>query len=103
MSQAKLVGRDIAGELSVPGRCPVRIVQANGDPDGGGAEDVELRVIFPERVQLNDEEKLVWRVTGLFHEADMEDEMILSYRGCASTIWRLSRVSTSWGWVLRTV
>ena len=45
-SQANLVRRDIAGKLLVPSRCPVRIVQANGDPVGGGAKQVELGVTF---------------------------------------------------------
>ena len=34
-SQANLVGGDIAGKPLVPSRCPVRIVQANGDPVKG--------------------------------------------------------------------
>ena len=70
---------DIAGKFLVPIRCPVRIIQANGDPVGGGAQEVELRVTFREKVQPNDDEELVWRVTGLFHEADMECEMSLAY------------------------
>ena len=45
----------------------------------GGAKEAELRVTFREKVQPNDDEELVWRVTGLFHEAEMEDEMILGY------------------------
>ena len=57
----------------------MRIVQANGDPVKGGAKEAELRVTFRERVQPNDDEELVWRATGLFHEAELEDEMILGY------------------------
>ena len=57
----------------------MRIVQANGDPVKGGSKEAELRVAFRERVQPNDDEELVWRATGLFHEAEMEDEMILGY------------------------
>ena len=34
-SQANLVRGDITGKLLVPSRCPVRIVQANGDPVKG--------------------------------------------------------------------
>ena len=30
-------------------------------------------------MQPNDDEELVWRATGLPHEAEMEDEMILGY------------------------
>ena len=41
VSQANLVRGGIAGKLLVPSRCPVKIVQANGDPvkgwcQGGG-------------------------------------------------------------------
>ena len=75
-SQANLVRRDIAGKLLLPSRCPERIVQANGDPVGGGAKEVELGVTFREKVHPNDDEELVWRVTGLFR---MEDEMIFGY------------------------
>ena len=78
-SQANLVLGDIAGKLLVPSRSPVRIVQANGDPVKGGAKEAELRVTFRERAQPNDDVELVWRATGLFHEAELEDEMILGY------------------------
>ena len=60
-SQANLVRVDITGTLLVLSRCPVRIVQAKGDPVKGGAKEAELRVTFRERVQPNDDEELVWR------------------------------------------
>ena len=78
-STANLVRGDIGGKLMVPSRSPVRIVQANGEPVRGGAREAELQVTFREREQPNDDEELVWRVTSLFHEAEMEDEMILGY------------------------
>ena len=70
-SQANLVRGDIAGKLLVPSRCPVRLVQANGDPVKRGAKEADLRVTFRKKVQPNDDEELVWRGTVLFHEAEM--------------------------------
>ena len=44
-----------------------------------GAKEVGLRVSFRGKVQRDDDDELACRVTGLFLEADMEDEMILGY------------------------
>ena len=56
----------------------MRLVTANGEVLGGGDKEVELLIHF---LQINAEVKpgfeRVWKARGCFHEADIDDDMIL--------------------------
>ena len=88
-AQANLIKKGLVANLAKPCKRPLRLVTANGDMLPGGDTEVDLMVHFRERgVDLGPGKERVLGAKGCFHEAEIENDMILGYPWLQEKPWR---------------
>ena len=79
-AQASPIRTGLARDLVKPSKRPWRLVTAKGEVLGGGDKEVQLLIHFRRRnAEVKPGFERVWKTKGCFHEADIDDEMILGY------------------------
>ena len=81
MPCVNLVKKGIFYTLMTPNKNPLTLVTANGERLKGGDREVELDLDFKMKIrgQKKENEFEVFTLKGNFHEAEIEDELILGY------------------------